>query len=83
MGFEGIRDYVGKSDIFGRPFHYARTNIPDALATSAVHTLGEGDECQPLAVIKNPLVMYTDERQYGDDLIIDPEDDMYAPLFRS
>ena len=81
MGFEGIRDYVGKPDIFGRLFAFSRANIVDALATSAVHTMGEGDECQPLAIIKNPLVMYTDERQNGDDLIIDPEDDMYGPLF--
>ena len=81
MGFDGIRDYVGKLDIFGRPFHYARTNVPDALATSAVHTMWEWDECQPLAIIKNPLVTYMDERQTGDDLIIDLEDDMYRPLF--
>ncbi len=82
MGFEGIRDYVGKLDIFGRPFHYARTNVPDALATSAVHTMWEWDECQPLAIIKNPHVTYTTERQNGDELIIDPEDDMYGPLFQ-
>ena len=81
IGFEGIRDYIGKPDIFGRLFAFSRANIVDALATSAVHTMGEGDECQPLAVIKNPLVTYTDKRQNGDDLIIDPEDDMYGPLF--
>lgn len=80
-GFEGIRDYRWKPDIFDRPFHYARTNVPDALATAAVHTMGEWDECQPLAVIKNPLVTWSEERQTGDDLIIDPEDDMYGPLF--
>lgn len=81
MGFEGIRDYVGKLDIFGRAFHYARTNVPDALATTAVHTMGEWDERQPLAIIRDPHVTYTDERQNGDNLIIDPEDDMYGPLF--
>lgn len=81
MGFEWIRDYRGKTDIFGRPFHYARTNVPDALATSAVHTMGEWDESQPLAIIRDPHVTYTHDRQNGDTLIIDPEDDMYAPLF--
>lgn len=80
-GFRGIHDYVGKLDIFGRPFSYARTNVSDALAVAAVHTMGEWDECQPLAIIRNPHVTYTDERQNGDDLIIAPEDDMYAPLF--
>ena len=38
-GFEGIRDYRGKPDIFGRPFHYARTDVPDALAVAAVHVM--------------------------------------------
>jgi dihydrofolate synthase / folylpolyglutamate synthase len=41
MGFEGIRDYRTKLDIFGRSFHYARTNVPDALGTAAVHLMGE------------------------------------------
>lgn len=40
-GFRGIHDYVGKLDIFGRPFSYARTNVSDALAVAAVHTMGE------------------------------------------
>ncbi len=81
MGFEWVKDYIGKPDIFGRPFAFSRANIVDALATSAVHTMGEWDECQPLAIIKNPLVTWSEERQTGDDLIIDPEDDMYGPLF--
>lgn len=80
-GFTGIRDYRGKSDIFGRPFHYARTNVPDALATAAVHLMWEWDECLPLVVIKNPHVTYSNERQNGDNLIIDLEEDMYAPLY--
>ncbi len=80
-GFEGIRDYRAKLDIYGRPFHYARTNVPDALATAAVHTMWEWDECQPLAIIRDPRITYTDERQDGEDLGIDPEDDMYGPLF--
>lgn len=82
MGFEGIRDYRGKVDIFGRPFHYARTNVPDALATSAVHVMGEWDECQPLVIIQDPFVTYSEVLQNGDDLIIEREDDMYGPLFR-
>lgn len=81
-GFQGIRDYRGKPDIFGRPFHYARTNVPDALATAAVHVMGEWDECQPLALIKNAQITYSLEKQTGEDLIILPEDDMYAPLFQ-
>lgn len=83
MGFTGIRDYIGKYDIFARPFLFARTNVPDALAVAAVHTMGEWDECQPIAIIKNPHCEWSEEKQNGDDLIIDPEDDMYGPLFLS
>ncbi len=80
-GFEWIRDYTGKADIFGRPFLFARTNMPDALAVSAVHTMGEGDECQPLAIIEEWWCTFTSERQIRENLIIAPEDDMYRPLF--
>jgi F420-0:gamma-glutamyl ligase len=55
--------------------------VPDALATAAVHVMGEWDECQPLVIIKDAQVVFSEEKQNGDDLIIDPEDDMYAPLF--
>lgn len=82
-GFEGIRDYVGSPDIFGRPFLFARTNVPDALAVSAVHTMGEGDECQPLAIIEASGCTFNTERQTGENLIIAPEDDMYRPLFET
>jgi F420-0:gamma-glutamyl ligase len=55
--------------------------VPDALATAAVHVMGEWAECIPLVIIKNPIVTYSNEHQNGNDLIIDPEDDMYAPLY--
>jgi F420-0:gamma-glutamyl ligase len=41
MGFHGVKSYVGKPDIFGRPFAFSKVNIVDALATAAVHTMGE------------------------------------------
>jgi F420-0:gamma-glutamyl ligase len=81
MGFVWLRDYVGKSDLFGRSFHFSCVNVADSLATAAVYTMGEWDECQPLAIIKDSQVTYTNVRQNGDELIIDPEDDMYRPLF--
>lgn len=80
-GFEAIRDYRGKSDIFWRHFHYSRANVADALAIAAVHSMGEWDELQPLAIIRDSRVDFTEERQTGDALIIDPKDDLYAPLF--
>ncbi len=80
-GFKGLKSYVGKKDIFGRKFHFSRTNIADSLATCAVLVMGEGDEQQPLAIIKNAPVEFC-EKVPKKELYISPKDDMYAPIFR-
>lgn len=50
-GFRAINSYIGKPDIFGRNLRAEKVNVADALATSAVMEMGEGNEQQPLAVI--------------------------------
>lgn len=79
-GFSGIRDYRGKKDIFGREFRVERNNMADSLATAAVMVMGEGAEQQPLALIKNAPVEFTDSVD-KDELKIDVRDDLYEPLF--
>jgi coenzyme F420-0:L-glutamate ligase len=79
-GFRGVHDYRGTPDIFGRKLKMTRTDIADALATSAVLLMGEGRECQPLALITGaPLVFVNKVKR--DELYIDPKEDMYAPFF--
>ena len=81
-GFEGIKDYRGTNDLFGRPFKVSNINIADSLATAAVLTMGEGTEQQPLATITGAPIEFSEtvdrERQ-----TIALEDDMYRPLFDS
>jgi coenzyme F420-0:L-glutamate ligase len=79
-GFKGIRDYRGKSDIFGRKFSFTRTDVADSLATAAVLEMGEGAEQQPLAVITGAPVEFADAVS-RDELKIDVRDDMYQPVF--
>lgn len=79
-GFSGIKSYVGNRDIFGRKFKFSRTNIADGLAASAVLTMGEGNEQQPLAIIKKAPVKFCDKIN-KNELYIDIADDMYLPLF--
>lgn len=81
-GFKGIRDYRGKGDIFGRIMEFSRTDVADSLATSAVLCMGEGKEQQPLAVITNPPVKFT-EKVSKKELYINPKEDLYLPLFGS
>jgi len=74
-GFDGVRDYRGKKDLFGRPFAFEQSNVADALAASAVLTMGEGAEQQPLALITKAPVSFSDDPAAA--LSISVEEDLY------
>lgn len=80
-GFKGLKDYRGKPDIFGRPFHFSQVNMADSLAAAAVFVMGEGKEQRPLALISEAEVEFA-SRTKKRELLIDPSDDMYKPLFK-
>jgi len=79
-GFRGVHDYRGTHDIFGRKLKMTQTDIADGLATSAVLLMGEGKECQPLALITDVPIVFTNKVN-RKELFIDPKEDMYAPFF--
>lgn len=79
-GFRGVKDYRGRPDIFKRKLKYSRVNSADSLAAAAVFVMGEGNEQQPLAIIKKAKVEFCDKVQ-RQELYIDIKDDMYRPLF--
>ena len=81
-GFKGIKNHIGKKDIFGRVLKMSKTDMADSLATSAVLCMGEGKEQQPLALITNAPVKFT-EKINKKELLIDPKEDLYLPLFGS
>lgn len=78
-GFNGIKDYRGVPDLFGRTLTMTRTNVADSLAASAVFLMGEGGERKPLAVIKDAPVTFR-ERVDRKEIIISINHDLYAPL---
>jgi len=79
-GFQGIRNYIGEKDIFGRVFKMSKTDIADSLATSAVLCMGEGKEQQPLALIIEAPVVFS-KKINKKELIINPREDIYKPIF--
>ena len=81
-GFRGVRNYIGKKDIFGRVLKMSKTDVADSLATSAVLCMGEGKEQQPLALIKNAPVEFV-KKINKRELLINIKDDLYLPLFGS
>src|SRR3989338_470716 len=81
-GFKGVKNYIGQKDIFGRTLKMSRTDVADSLTTTAILCMGEGKERQPLALITNAPVDFT-EKINRKELIINPKEDLYLPLFRS
>lgn len=79
-GFKGVKDYKGKTDIFGRKFKFSSVDIADSLATTAILVMGEGREQQPLAVIEEAPVEFC-EKVRRNELEIAVQDDIYLPLF--
>jgi dihydrofolate synthase / folylpolyglutamate synthase len=50
-GFRALNDYIGKPDLFGRPFRVGLANVAAGLAAAAVLAVGEGAERTPICVI--------------------------------
>lgn len=80
-GIEGIKKYKGSKDLFDRTMQSSTTNIPDSLAASAVLTMGEGSESQPLALINDAPISFTDRETDPREIMIAPHDDVYKPFF--
>jgi len=79
-GFKGIRNYVGKPDLFGKKFKVSKSDIADSLATTAVLVMGEGIERHPLCLISEAPVEFV-HKTNCDELKIDIKEDIYKPLF--
>lgn len=79
-GFRGTKNCIGEADLFGRPLKFTHQDLADGLAAAAVLVMGEGNECQPLALIENAPVIFLN----GEDdspLRLKPEEDLYYPFF--
>ncbi len=83
-GFEAIKSYIGKKDLFGRKSRTTQSNIADALAVSAVFMMGEGNEQIPLVLIQNAPVKFTSKNYIKDNnLSLSPEKDLFSFVFNN
>lgn len=81
-GFQGVKEYIGKKDIFGRKLEFSRTNLADSLAITATVCMGEGDEQRPLAIIKDAPVVFIKKIKSGE-ISINPKEDMFFPMIKN
>ena len=81
-GFKGVKNYIGKPDIYGRKLETTLADVADSLAAAASLLMGEADEKTPLCVIENAPVVFTDKDK-KNELKYPPEKDLYYPLLKN
>jgi F420-0:gamma-glutamyl ligase len=83
-GFEPIKSYIGKKDIFGRKSRVTKSNFVDALSAAAVMIMGEGNEKTPIAIIENAPVKFISRPLLAKEKIlsISPNKDIFAAVYK-
>jgi dihydrofolate synthase / folylpolyglutamate synthase len=86
-GFRALNDYVGRPDLFGRPFTVSQADVAGGLAAAAVLQMGEGAEQTPVAILTElPFVYFQDREPTAEELatvIIPLAEDLFAPFLTS
>ncbi|HYY67904.1 MAG TPA: coenzyme F420-0:L-glutamate ligase [Nitrososphaeraceae archaeon] len=76
-GFEPVEDERGKKDLFGNVLRVTLRAVADGLAATGVMVMGEGSESIPAVVIRGFKVTLTDRKLSKNDMIVDPDQDIY------
>ena len=86
-GFEALKDYIGKPDIFNKKLRVTKANIADGLAAAAVAAMGEGAEQTPIIIIEDlKFVVFQDRpptKKEINGFSIDLKKDLYYPVLSS
>ena len=86
-GFNPLKDYIGKEDLFGKKMLITKMSIIDNLSSAAALVMGEGAEQTPMALIEDvPFVEFKDQNPTKEELEklrISKEEDLYTPLLKS
>lgn len=86
-GFNPLKDYRHKKDLFGREFNFEVSNLPDALASAAVLVMGEGNEQTPIALISDlpSKITFSFKKNLNKNpdlkFYLNKEEDLFAPFF--
>ena len=66
-GFQGVKDYRGKKDLYGKKMQVSQLAVADNLASAALLMMGESKERTPLVTIKEAPVKF--QKEYGQGSI--------------
>lgn len=87
-GFNPLRSYVGKPDLFGKTMKMEQTNVMQSVTDAAVLEMGEGNESTPIAIvsdIKQPVefLKHKPTKEELAKLKINISDDVYYPILKN
>lgn len=87
-GFNPLRSYIGKPDLFGKTMKMEQTNVMQSVTDAAVLEMGEGSESTPLAIvsdIKQPVEFFDRKPSKAElkKLKIKLCDDVYYPILKN
>ena len=80
-GFKGVKNYIGKPDIFGRKLKTTMVDAADSLAAAASLLMGEAAEQTPLCLIESAPVIFTNQDK-KNELKYPLKKDLYYPLLK-
>lgn len=86
-GFNPLRSYIGKPDLFGRPMKMEQVNVMQSVTVAATLEMGEGAEQTPLGIVEEiGDIEFLDHAPTEAELAklhISLEDDVFAPILTS
>ena len=77
-GIEPTQDMRGDIDLDGNPLKVTFKAVADNLATIANHTMGEGSESTPFAIVRNSAAVLTGRRIKPSETAVPPNQCLYV-----
>ena len=82
-GIEPVTDLRGKKDLDGNPLKVTFQALADNLASIANHSMGEGAESQPIAIVRNSTARLTDRKIDHNEMTVSEEQCLYIRGFKT
>ena len=82
-GIEPVTDLRGENDLDGNPLKVTFQALADNLASIANHSMGEGSESQPIAIVRNSTAKLTDRKIDHEEMTVSEEQCLYIRGFKT
>jgi len=83
-GFEALKSYIGKPDLFGRMMKMEQVSVMQSLTVAATWEMGEGNESTPLGLVEEikdiTFIDHVPSETELKAMKISLADDMFAPI---